>query len=370
MSDGEKSRVDWVDIAKGICIIFVVMMHSVLGVENEAGRQGWMHPVVAFAQPFRMPDFFLISGLFLGSVINRSWLRYIDRKVVHFAYFYVLWLSIQFLFKAPGIVAENGATGAVSAYALAFVQPFGTLWFIYLLPVFFVITRLLKNANVWLIFAGAALLETLPIHTGSLVIDEFCSRYVYFFAGYAFASAIFKLADWLRNRPAVAAITLGVWAMLNGWLVFRPASAPFNAWIPQESFTSGGLGGWATIPVISLIAGFAGALAIVSSSALIAALPWKRIAVPLRWLGAHSIVVYLAFFLPMAVARSVLLKSGIIADIGTISLLTVISGVVGPVVLYGLIQWSGHGHFLFRRPQWAHIDRAPEQGRALASAAE
>ena len=54
---------------------------------------------------------------------------------------------------------------------------------------------------------------------------------------------------------------------------------------------------------------------------------WETIVKPLRWLGAHSIVVYLAFFLPMALARTVLLKSGIITDIGTISLLTVICGV-------------------------------------------
>lgn len=115
------------------------------------------------------------------------------------------------------------------------------------------------------------------------------------------------------------------------------------------------------MPLISLAAGFAGALAIVSVSALIAAMSssWDRVIKPLRWLGAHSIVVYLAFFLPMALARTVLLKSGIITDIGTISLLTVISGVIGPVILYWLIQWSGYGQFLFRRPQWAHLDRAP-----------
>lgn len=370
MSTVEKMRVDWVDIAKGICIIFVVMMHSVLGVENETGTQGWMHPVVAFAQPFRMPDFFLISGLFLSVVINRSWLRYIDRKVVHFAYFYVLWLTIQFVFKAPGVVAQDGATGAISAYLLAFVQPFGTLWFIYLLPVFFIVTRLLKTTNVWLVFAASALLETLPIHTGWLVIDEFCSRYVYFFAGYAFAPAIFKLAEKLRASPAIAAIILGAWAVLNGWLVFHPAPAPFSAWIPQETYTSGGLGGWASVPVISLIAGFAGALAIVSSSALIASVPWKPITATLRWLGAHSIVVYLAFFLPMAAARTILLKTGIITDIGTISLLTVMSGVIGPVILYRIIQLTGYGEFLFKRPAWAHVDRAPHQETAQATAAQ
>ena len=78
-------RVDWVDYAKGFCIVFVVMMHSTLGVEATAGREGWLHPVVAFALPFRMPDFFMISGLFLAKVIDRSWRQYFDRKVVHFA---------------------------------------------------------------------------------------------------------------------------------------------------------------------------------------------------------------------------------------------------------------------------------------------
>lgn len=101
-------RIDWVDYAKGICIVMVVMMHSTLGVEAAAGKQGFMHLFVEFAKPFRMPDFFLISGLFLARVIGRDWRTYLDRKVVHFAYFYVLWVTIQFGFKAPGFAAEQG----------------------------------------------------------------------------------------------------------------------------------------------------------------------------------------------------------------------------------------------------------------------
>jgi uncharacterized membrane protein YcfT len=65
---GQEGRIGWVDHAKGICIIFVVMMHSVLGVEEAAGQMGWIHPVVQFAAPFRMPDFFMISGLFTALV--------------------------------------------------------------------------------------------------------------------------------------------------------------------------------------------------------------------------------------------------------------------------------------------------------------
>ncbi len=86
-------------------------MHSTLGVEQAAGREGWMHAAVAFARPFRMPDFFLISGLFLARVIDRDWRDYLDKKVVHFAYFYVLWVTIQFAFKAPMFAADMGWRG-------------------------------------------------------------------------------------------------------------------------------------------------------------------------------------------------------------------------------------------------------------------
>src|SRR3982074_781109 len=138
-------RIDWVDYAKGICIVMVVMMHSVLGVELAVGQTGFMHILVAFAKPFRMPDFFLISGLFLSVVINRDWRTFHDRKVMHFAYFYVLWVTIQFAVKAPMLMQEHGTAGTAWLYLQSLWEPFGTLWFIYLLPIFFVVTRLTRE---------------------------------------------------------------------------------------------------------------------------------------------------------------------------------------------------------------------------------
>ncbi|MEX0345693.1 MAG: acyltransferase family protein [Rhizobiaceae bacterium] len=356
------SRSEWVDIAKGICIIFVVMVHSTLGVEIAAGSEGWMHQVVAFARPFRMPDFFMISGLFLALVIDRPWRLYLDRKVVHFFYFYILWLSIQFAFKAPGMAMESGAMHAISAYFWAFIQPFGTLWFIYILPVMFIVTRWLKPVPVPILFAGAALLEILPIHTGWVTFDEFCSRYVYFFAGYAFAPHIFAVARWLKERPAIALITLVLWAPVNGLLVFADTPETLKFLIQDHNGAAGATGGLAELPLISIALGFAGAMAIVSVASLVSGKMWSRW---LDWLGRHSIVVYLAFFLPMATTRIVLVKSGLIADVGTMSLLTLIAGVSGPVILHFMIKWTGWGKFLFERPDWAKIDK-PSKNLAAA----
>ena len=151
------ARIAWLDHAKGLCIVLVVMLYATESAGDETGREGWLHAFAAFAQPFRMPDFFLLSGLLLSRVIARDWRTYLDRKVVHFAYFYLLWVTIQFAFKAPGFAAEHGVFGVVKLYAEAFIEPFGTLWFIYLLPIFFVITKLTRNMPVlaiWLIAAA------------------------------------------------------------------------------------------------------------------------------------------------------------------------------------------------------------------------
>jgi len=348
-----QGRVDWVDHAKGFCIIFVVMMHATLGVEKAAGAEGWMHALVQFAKPFRMPDFFMVSGLFLGLVIARPWLRFLDRRVVHFLYFYVLWMTIQFAFKAPGWMAEGmGPAGVAGEWLYAFVQPFGTLWFIYLLPLFAVVTRLLRPVPWWLTLGVAALLEILPIHTGWMVIDEFAARYVYFVAGYLFATRIFELADWARANRGPALGLLAAWALANGVATFAPASlflssADLASLGPDTQFVS-------DLPLVSLALGAAGAVAVVLMTALLSTL---RAMDFLAWLGRHSIVVYLAFFLPMAVSRAVLLKFAPFLDIGTVSLLVTAAGVCGPVVLHFLVKWTGRGTFLFERPLWARIDR-------------
>ncbi len=319
------ARVDWVDYAKGICIIMVVMMHSTLGVEAAAGREGFMHLVVAFAKPFRMPDFFLISGLFLSRVIDRDWRTYLDRKVIHFVYFYVLWVTIQFGFKAPSFAADQGWAHVGAMYLESFIEPFGTLWFIYLLPIFFVVVKLTQRAPPVMIWAAGAALEILHVSTGWTVIDEFASRFVYFYSGYLFADYVFALSDRARRNNGAALAGLVVWALANAGIVHA------------------GLSEW---PLISLGLGFAGAFAIIVTGTLLAEARWLN---TLRYCGTHSIVIYLAFFLPMATTRTILLKTGFIGDIGTVALIVTAVGVVGALVIWWAVRGTRLG-FLFERP--------------------
>jgi uncharacterized membrane protein YcfT len=346
------NRVAFVDYAKGICIILVVTMHSTLGTGEAMGGEGFMHQLVAFAKPFRMPDFFLIAGLFASHSLARDWRIFLDRKVLHFAYFYVLWAFIQCATKSVG-APEGAATHFLSEFSFAMIEPFGTLWFIYLLPIFFVTTRILHNVNPLGVLLFAAALETLQVDTGWTIIDEFSRRFVYFYSGYLFAGPVFELAGGVVRHKALAIAALCLWAAADALAVHTPAR-----WVASANFAS--------MPLASLCFGYAGAIAIVAISALLA--DAKRPAA-LGRLGSRSIVVYLAFFLPMAATRALIVKTGLVSDIGVASLIVTIVSVVAPLLIARMAQGTAM-RFLFERPDFLKLGaQNPLRGRRADSRA-
>jgi uncharacterized membrane protein YcfT len=343
-----RDRLAWVDVAKGICILLVVMMHAVTGTGDAMGGEGFLHPVVAFAKPFRIPDFFLLSGLFMGRVIDRDWRLFSDRRVVHFAYFYLLWLVIQSAARYGKIVGDGGPTAFAAHLAHSLVEPYSSLWFIYLLAVFSVVSKALRQVPAGLLLTGAALLQIADIRTESTLIDEFCARYVYFLAGYLFAGRIFALADTAHRRIGLALCGLAVWAGLEGWLALTPWSNPDHPTL-------------ASLPLVSLALGAAGALAIVVTAALIVRLGGP-LAEAIRTCGQRSIVIYLAFSLPMAATRELLVRSGWITDIGAAGLIVIAMAVLMPLILERLVRGTPFD-FLFVRPRRFRL--ATASGRSV-----
>ena len=351
-------RLDWVDMAKGLSIFLVVMMYAASSVGEDTGGIGALHWAIAFATPFRMPEFFLISGLFLSQVIDRPWRQYADRRVVHYLYFYALWAVIHIVFK----VALLGANpvGAVEYLAWAVIEPYGVLWFIYMLAVVSAVTKLLHSlrAPVWGVFAVAAILQMASIHTGSYLIDQFCAYFVYFYAGYILAPQLFRLADWAGYNPGLAMVGLALWAVINTALVFL-GGFRMDAIHPVP--------GYASLPVVHLVMALVGTSALCVIAALLTRLPWMDW---LRWMGSKSLVIYVAFVLPMGIARTVLIKLGI-DEPTVLSLLIMAISIISPLVLYWIVQRTGVGKFLFERPAWAHLPgTARPRTNAIATPAE
>ncbi len=318
--------------------MMVVMMHSTLGVGEILKGEGWLHWVVAWARPFRMPDFFLIAGLFLSRSILHSWPRYIDRKLVHFLYFYVLWMLIQLVMKQGHLIFAEPAV-FLKELCLAFLEPYATLWFIYILPIMFVVVKSISNLPKWTVLSVAALAETFCRifywHTGWIILDEFPIRFVYFYAGYAFAPLVFGWVDWVQKNQLRSVALLVLWSLVNGAAIIIPASVLPLGMVPAHMLASqtSEFGSLAFYPGFSLFFGTAGILAVLALAGLLAQKNYFEI---LRYTGSHSLVVYLSFFIPMAFTRIMLIRSGF-TNVTLVSFLVTLAAIGVPLVFYRAI---------------------------------
>lgn len=340
-----RSRIEWVDTAKGICIVLVVLLHSTHGVESARATVSWLHPFIEFARPFRMPDFFLLSGLFVARALQRDRGAYFDTKVTHFVYFFVLWTLVQVGLKESAMIATEGAgTFARHLAERLFFSPIGVMWFLYILATFFVTAWAFRRRP------GLLLLLAVPMHlwddeivaalepvvgpAGGL-LWEYCSRLVFFTIGWIAAPSIFRLAAWARASSRAALAALAVWAVIDAVLV--SLELHFINWI-------------------GLVLGLAGAAAVVLLSSLLAA---TSVGALLRAAGRRSLTIFASFFLGMAATRTVLLKLFPQADTGLIALGVFAAALATPFVLAWLIERSGHGRFLVERPSWARRRSGP-----------
>lgn len=333
LEPAKKLRVAWVDYAKGICIFLVVMLHTNHHVELYKGVDwNWLDNVVAFARPFRMPDFFLLAGLFVARIIKRPWRYFVDSKILHFYYFYVLWLVFIFLyFDVRFSFVHHGwdqSGHLLKQFLMELVEPSYPLWFIHSLPIYFLITRLVAGVPAWIILGITAILQMSSVHTGITVIDQFCLRFVYFYSGFLLASKVFDLAAFASRRPSLAICYLLGWGIIEETLVHY---------------------GVADKPGLSLALGYLGAFAVIMAATLFAKIRWMAW---LRALGKNSLVIYLGFMIPMSISYSVL--SGAISDAGWLAVCVTICAVGGAAFMYwlaGILQIN----FLYHRPAWARI---------------
>ncbi|NRT56079.1 acyltransferase family protein [Sphaerotilus uruguayifluvii] len=318
------ARQDWVDIAKGLCILAVVGLWGARSLIASDGSASWLGYLSAFAQPFRMPDFFLISGLFLGRVIDRPWRDFADRRVLHYLHFLVLWAPILVVGQwLLGLQHPQGPADALAQLLLALWKPPAMLWFLLMLPVYALVSRALRGVPPWHVGLAAAVMHLFPLHTGVPVLDWFGEFFVFFHAGHRLAPFFLALARWTSERPRRALALLALWAPANAVLVHvQPAP-------------------W---PLLALLLGMVGIGAVVMIAAL---LQTRRLGAGLQAAGRDSIVIYLGFWLPMQALAPLLAATGL--PLALRALLLPAGAIAAALLLHRLARRHGAA-WLYRRP--------------------
>ena len=340
---GSGSRLDWVDTDKGLSIILVIARHAASGVALSLGNMPLVFGLVStLAAPYRMPLFFVVAGLFAASYMRRPLREFLDRKLLHFAYFYFLWSAIQIGVKMslPGGLHDVGLKDLL----LTPIEPFGALWFIYALPLFFMVMRFLRDVPKFLVVAVALIFYFARVETGWTVPDEAALRFIFFAAGVYGAAYIFQIADWARANALNAALTGIVTLASVGVVTLTPL-------IDNRA--------------IELLSGFAGCIGCVM---LVSVAASKGLTGWLSYIGSRSLYVFVAFFLPMAATRIVMVKLGV-TNGDLITLVSVALAVILPLLAAHYAKGTPLA-FLFTRPQFLRLraEKRETEARPLAAA--
>jgi len=129
-----KTWVEWVEYAKAIGIVLVVVGHTLRGLADTPAAVPGGGLADAWIYAFHMPLFFYLSGLFLerscAQVGSSGGLRhFILSKARRILWPYVVWTVIQESFRSAAGVSESPL---VDLWRIAF-QPVMQFWFLYVL---------------------------------------------------------------------------------------------------------------------------------------------------------------------------------------------------------------------------------------------
>ena len=324
------ARLGWIDAVKGFTIILVVAHHALLGLEAAdiaSPAIVYWHEILLTV---RMPLFFLVAGLFARKAIEGDLRPFLDGKILHFAYFYILWSLILFGIR---YAANSIALNQISLIEILYIawDPISTIWFLYALALAFAITRALRWLDPTILVALAASVQAasfvFPDVPFFVIVNKFDYLYLYFVLG-VYGS------EWIRSRAAQA--TYGKAAIAA--VAFLALAIPLR----QADLLM--------MPLSYLVLSIISAYAIISFLSRGAGTGIGR---SLAWIGQFSMPIYLTHFLPVAGVRVVLTRLGL-ENFWLLYAACVAFSVVFGIVAY-MAATRSFASFLFIRPKFFRL---------------
>lgn len=207
MGTAGNTRVAWVDVAKGLSVALVVWHH----VANALTAQGWGPDVLRDTSAglgiVRMPLFFLASGIFATRTLAGPWRRVLERRVLFFAWLYVLWVVVRYVWFA--VLAHGldlGAWPSPVRIATQLAVPDSALWFIHALAVFALLARATRRGPPAVRIGAAAILSALVggglLDVGSYAWRSMALNLVFFVVGVDLSRGVRRAAAALTGRRA------------------------------------------------------------------------------------------------------------------------------------------------------------------------
>lgn len=287
------ARVGWPDVAKGVCIILVVLWHVVtkhaIAVAGAGPVTDAWATLNAQLLPLRMPLFFLISGMFAARAVNAPASTPWRRRVGRVAAVYVIWVVIQTFVLAltpdfDTARAENGW----QLLAQLTISP-TNLWYLLALAVYLLIARLVRHVPTAVVLPVAFVIASVA---AAGVIPDLGNLW-------QLVQNLFFFLTGLRLRGVVERFAAGSTPRRTLMLgVAYVAAAGAVGVLGMRQWP----GVWPLLAVVAVAFGVA-ACAMIDRHV-------SGVARPLRWVGQRTLPIYVIHMIPLALIDGALRGAG------------------------------------------------------------
>ncbi len=334
------NRNQWIDYARGICIILVCYRHCFEGLRI-AGLDTNSYPSLEVLNvcffSFRMPLFFIVSGLFVSRSLQKKSLgNYVNSRFRIVFYPMLIWGSLQITLQLILKDYVNAMREPID-YLNLLILPRKIEQFWYLNALFFVgaIYALLKVAlkvKLWQQFLLGLVLYGVSLYFKYNGIVAGFLNDVFFY--YIFFTIGDWVSDFLLKEGTESVITSPKW-LIPSLILFIASQTFYTIYhLQYENETDIPF----AIYALFIVASVSGAFFVIQTSTILKKLNIGRW---LRVVGYHSLYIYLVHLIIIAAVRVVLVKILHIHNIPIIIVVAMTMGIVVPIILYNLSVRAG-----------------------------
>jgi uncharacterized membrane protein YcfT len=330
-------RERWIDVAKGIAIILVVLLHSTFDYVTD--RQVWRwENYGTLIETFRMPLFFFTAGIFASRVLAKSFRELLDLRILRFGWLYALWTLLAVIVLAPVLTGTTSVKEMLIALAVSVVIPSPATWFIYAIVVYFLLGWAVRRLPA-LAQVALGLVLTVIFQSGVLVAPDTewgkVGTYFLFFLlavnfGPLLRSRVLRLRWWACLIAPAAYV--GLLFVVRRLGVFGGANLAFDIAV------------WLVLSLLAVAAGCSVAILIANS----AAFNW------LYWLGSRTLQVYLLHWYLLAIGWwAITLLPATTTGIVPFLVPALTAFAIGGSLL--IHQLTRRATFLYTKPAWLRV---------------
>ncbi len=342
----------WIDYDKGISIILVGFGHCYMTLNGHGlalSHYPFINYINTFLYGFRMPLFFIVSGLLVGKSLNKKGYNgYLSDRINNILYPLFIWgtiqITIQLLFSR---YTNNGTTPLNYLYLLTDPRQNGHFW--YLNALFFIggIYALLKSklklGPVAQIIIGFALYSVsawikLTGHNWGL-LNDICEYYFFFALGDLVSKIMLaegnieRFSSWKIFLPLIVAFGFVQYYFTRDNLQVTPVGVQYTEYHH---------------PFLFLFEALLGCITSVSFSFL---LQKYRLFTFFRIVGYHSLFIYCMQIIVMSLARIVCMNLLHLYYVPALVLIVWTSGIVLPIFFYNFcLKYNLWWLYTYKKP--------------------